>query len=211
MFRGRWSRQPYGRNILTITGIATVEVTAEADGYKRSFGESEAVVKLHGFAHKPSVAEIIITGEADGIKTSEHLYFISEPKLEIQEYSATHVTVRSPTAEHTSNLPEIIDERRVDRLVEIDSGDAQTCEAIADELLDRWGRNQITVTGSIPLTVTLRFKEKLQIIIPGGGLDQELILQRKQHSLADFTTQVVCGDVSLSDDELLTRLLEQLT
>jgi len=197
---------------MILTGIATVSVTSTGQGVKHAFGSAEATVTIYatGINQKAeAVVEISETGQ--GAKTSEHLYFIEEPQIQIQEYAATHVTVKSPDASYTASLPDIVDERRVDRLVEIDAGDEEVCQEIAEELLSRWGREQVTIYGSVPFTVVLTFKQKVRIVIPSAGMDEELILQRKEHVLETYITNITCGDIMLSDDELLARLLENVS
>ena len=202
---------PFRRKQMILTGIATVTVTPTGQGKKHGYGSAEATVTIYATATPKAQAVIRVSETGQGTKTSEHLYFIEEPQIVIQEYAATHVTVKSPTASYMASLEEIADERRVDRLVEIDSGDEEVCQEIAEELLTRWGREQVTISGAVPFTVVLNFKQKVRIIIPSAGIDEELVLQRKEHILNNYITNITCGDIMLSDDELLARLLEKVS
>jgi len=182
---------PFRRKQMILTGIATVSVTSTGQGVKHAFGSAEATVTIYATANQKAEAVVEISETGQGAKTSEHLYFIEEPQIQIQEYAATHVTVKSPDASYTASLPDIVDERRVDRLVEIDAGDEEVCQEIAEEYFLR-------------LCI-------VRIVIPSAGMDEELILQRKEHVLETYITNITCGDIMLSDDELLARLLENVS
>ena len=138
------------------------------------------------------------------------LYFIETPSVDTRGPQATHVTVKSPTNEHTANLEGITDDKKIERLVEIDGGDASACEVVANELLDRWGREQVSVSGQVNLTVVLDFKEKVKIVVPEAGIDGEYTLQKKAHDVTGMTTRITCGDIILSDNELLARILDEV-
>lgn len=138
-------------------------------------------------------------------------YFISEPEINRKGPKANSVTVRSPSAEYTAFVdPAPSNEELIERMVEIDEGDATTCQIIAEALVDRWSGEQKNVTGNINLTVTLKFKEKIRVINNSIGLDEEMILQKKEHDVTGGITTITCGDIILSDDELLARILDDL-
>lgn len=141
---------------------------------------------------------------------AENLYFVEEPRIETQGIMATHVTVKSETAEYTASLANIPDENKIEQLVPIEEGSQAICQAVAEELLARWGREQLSINGPIDLTVKLRFKEKVRVVIPAAGIDGLFIVQKKVHNLANFTTEVTCGDIILSNNELLARIMEKL-
>ena len=136
-------------------------------------------------------------------------FFIKEPKVIRDPPIATHVIVRSPTNEATANTtPEVEAEVMVERLVNIPEGDETACQVVADELILKWGREQVSIVGIVDLIVTLLFKQKVYINIPQSRVDGIYILQRKEHSITSSTTSVVFGDIILSDEELIARILE---
>lgn len=137
------------------------------------------------------------------------LHFIERPKVEKQDPLATHITVVSPEAEYTASK-NVSTENKIERLVKIDAGDQSVCQSIADAMLDRWGEVQLAVTGKILLTAGLDFTEKVKIVIPDAGIDDYFILQSKEHDIVSFTTRVVAGDILLSEQELLARILSDL-
>lgn len=137
--------------------------------------------------------------------------FLKPPKVTTRMAFATHVIVNSPTNTGTANItPEPAAAARIYRLINIDSGDAALCSAVAAELITRWGKDQVSVKGDIPLDVQLLFMTKVQIIVPEAALNSALILQRKEHDILNSKTNIVCGDIILSDDELLARILDEL-
>ncbi len=176
--------------------FAVIEIDSVGAGEEADFGGS--------------VAEIIIVSVGGGEHAGEDLYFIDEPQIKTQGVIATHVTVRSPTAEYTAEIPATPAENTIERLVEIKEGNADTCQAVAEGLLERWGRQQTSITGRVPLVVTLRFRQLVNIIIPVAEIDGTYILQRKEHDLSSFESRVTVGDIILSDDELLARILEEV-
>ena len=135
--------------------------------------------------------------------------FIKEPKVKKQGLIATHVIVRSPTNEATANItPEPGIATKIERLIKIPEGDETACQEVADELVAKWGREQISVSGPVDLTVTLLFRQKVLVIVDKANIDTNMILQKKVHNILDASTTVVCGDIILSDDELIARILE---
>ena len=139
------------------------------------------------------------------------LNFLAEPQATVRAPIATHITVKSPTNSYTAIIsPTPTEATKIERIVNIDTGNATVCQAIAEELIGRWGRQQVSVSGVIPLDVRLKFKEKLHIKIPQAGIDEPLTLQRKQHDVFAGTTSIVCGDIILDDNELIARMLQDL-
>ncbi len=216
MIIGPYSRQPYGRGITSVF-FASVTIRATGAGEKRAFSFSKAAVVITATgagvivnatgASKAAVEVIALTG---GQRLTEDLYFIEEPQIKTQGVIATHVTVRSPTAEYTAEVPATPAENTIERVIEIKEGNADTCEAVAEGLLERWGREQLSITGRVPLVVTLRFKEFVKVFIPVSDIDGDYILQRKEHDLSNFETRITVGDIILSDDELMARIMEEL-
>lgn len=199
-----------------------------------------------------SYAVVRVSATGGGEKIIEGLYFIDEPLISIQGILATHVTVKSPTHNYTASLLGIADEERIDRFVNIDEGDSAVCQEIAETLLAKWGREQLSVSGKLPLNLSLNFKEEVRTILyytllwiidteislsetfslseewetwePAGDWflsdllgaadtgkpDEQLVLQRKSHTLTDYATGVNLGDTQLDDNELVARILEKL-
>ena len=143
------------------------------------------------------------------------LYFIDEPSIQTQGPQATHVTVRiknsSPVVEYTSHTtPEVNADKKVERLVEIDSGDASVCQTVSEQLVARWGREQVSISGDINLVVSLSFKEKVRVVDAQTGIDGDYVLQEKEHDINNMKTNVKLGDIILNDSELLARILDKL-
>lgn len=136
-------------------------------------------------------------------------YFIQEPNIKTQGPQANTVTVASPTASYTADNAPTSDEV-VHRYIEIDEGDASVCQTVAEKLLSRWSSEQMSISGQINLNVRLKFKEKLHIINDDINLDEVLVLQKKSHDVTGRTTNVTAGDIILDDNELLTRILDEL-
>lgn len=159
-----------------------------------------------------SIETDIISGEAlfsssGNITAIGHvlstLNFLAEPSVTVRAPVATHVTVKSPTNSYTADTSEAT---KIERIVQIVTGDEAVCQSIAEELIVRWGRQQVSVSGVIPLDVRLKFKEKIHIKIPQAGIDEPLTLQRKEHDIIGETTSIVCGDIILDDSELIARI-----
>ena len=138
------------------------------------------------------------------------LYFLEAPNVQIRGPQATHITVQSPTNEYTASLGGITDDKKIERLVEIDEGNAGNCQVVAEQLLARWGREQVSVSGAVNLAVTLSFREEVKIIIPEANINQGMVLQKKEHDVTGARTIVTCGDIILGDTELLARILDEL-
>lgn len=149
------------------------------------------------------------------IFVSHQLFFKEPPEVTIQAPRATHVTVRvrGTTTEFTAVVtPPPPLESRIERLIMIDSGDQATCQAVAERLLEKWGRPQVSIKGTIPLTLVLRPRQKVRIVIPEVGLNEDLVLQRRQHVIEGVQayTQITVGDIQLSESELVARIIDDL-
>lgn len=200
------------------TFAATVEVSAYAD-YSLLETEISCILTgsgiLSGNAVLISDTEMIsatLTGSgvlSGNVVIGPVQLFIREPRVKKQGLIATHVIVKSPTNEASAHItPEPGIATKIERMVKILEGDATACQEVADELIAKWGREQISVTGPIDLTVTLLFKQKVLTVVEKANVNSNLILQRKEHNILDSSTTVVLGDIILSDDELIARILE---
>lgn len=177
---------------------STIGISADGAGYQALYGGSESAVhiKAVGAGYAPNV-----------------LRFLQEPVVSIQNPVATHVIVTSPTNTYTAYVtPEPAAADRIERAVTISEGNATVCQAVAEALIARWGVEQITVTGRIPLTLILDFKEYVYISIPFAGIAQEMQLQSKIHTISssDTYTTVTLGSVYVGDNELIARILEEM-
>lgn len=177
---------------------STVGISADGAGYQALYGGSESAVhiKAVGAGYAPNV-----------------LRFLQEPVVSIQNPVATHVIVTSPTNTYTAYVtPEPAATDRIERAVTISEGNATVCQAVAEALIARWGVEQITVTGRIPLTLILDFKEYVYISIPFAGISREMQLQSKVHTIgsSDAYTTVTLGSVYVGDNELIARILEEM-
>lgn len=177
---------------------STIRISADGAGYQALYGGSESAVhiKAVGAGYSPNV-----------------LRFLQEPVVSIQNPVATHVIVTSPTSTYTAHItPEPAAADRIERAVTISEGNATVCQAVAEALIARWGVEQITVTGRIPLTLILDFKEYVYISIPFAGISREMQLQSKVHTISssDAYTTVTLGSVYVGDNELIARILEEM-
>ncbi len=139
------------------------------------------------------------------------LRFISEPVVQRQQPSANTVTVISPQAQYTAQQPGLSTDEVIERTVEIEEGFTNVCRRIAERLLERWGREQISVTGDVMLIQELQFKEKVHVDIPEASIKQDMILQKQTHDILDYRTTIVLGDIILNDNELLSRIIDELS
>lgn len=138
------------------------------------------------------------------------LYFIDIPQVNIQSPTANVVTVFSPTAEYTAAIPGISEDEKVERIVEIEEGNGQVCRIIANELLKRWSKEQKSITGPVQLCLGLEFQQKVRVINKEAMLDEYMPVQKLEHDIINQITRVTAGDLILSDEELLARILEKL-
>jgi len=191
---------------LLVSIYATYESTQEITATLTGTGT------LSGRVYQPIFITAILTGEGDlsGETIVDPVQlFIKEPKVTKRGLIATHVIVKSPTNEATAHTtPEPGIATKIERLVKILEGNESVCQEVADELIAKWGKEQISVTGPVDLTVTLLFKQKVLVVIEKANIDTNMILQRKSHNILESSTTVVCGDIILSDDELIARILE---
>jgi hypothetical protein len=141
------------------------------------------------------------------------LRFLEAPTVDITNPIATHVIVTSPTNTYTAHTtPEAAAADMIERAVTIAEGNATVCQAVAEALIARWGVEQISVTGKIPLMLTLDFKEYVHITIPYANIDTDMQLQRKIHTILsnDTYTTITLGNISVDANELIARILDEL-
>ena len=222
MFRGRWSRQPYSRGGGKILAIATIHLRPFVGRViQNEFADGGiAVVDIDALVGHGIVIDYIVDGGFAAIdlvsigeqsqKLTEDLYFIDEPVITIQRPLATHITVRSKTHEATAELSGVLPENTIEKLIEINEGNEDVCQTVADRLLEKYGREQRSVSGVVDLVVTTKFKEQMRIVVPVANIDEFMTLQKKEHDLASSTTRVTFGDAIPSQDEILSRILEEL-
>ena len=206
---------------LTIT-IADNANYNNADVYDTEFVESGTTVEIeHAITSTGTYYIKMVVEDKEGVTdTTEYtitaiqtVYFLEKPSIKTQSPKANKVTVRvkdsDPVIEATASTSPNADEV-IERLIIIDDGDSTLCQNIADELLNRWSVEQKSITGKINLTVTLKFGKKVKIIAPDEGINENMVLQKKEHDATGRTTTITCGDIILSDDELLARILDDL-
>lgn len=210
----------YGEEILPPTGGSEVDVdiTAEGSGIKKteSGSETDTDITADGGAGEKiaystsSYGSVSITAEGGGRPL--HLsYFLNEPKVTVQGKIATHVLVKSPTNSYTAiESPAPSSANEIWRYVEIAEGDSTVCQTVAEALLEKWGKELVSVEGDIKMNLSLPAKRKIHITIPYAGIDREMVLQSKTHNRADDVTHIVLGDIILSDDELIARIIDEL-
>jgi hypothetical protein len=216
--RAGGGRLPYGRaggkvkNIARLklqpfTG-ATVQNKTAAGGYAEiavePFGTGSIVVQV-GVSGYAGIS--MVPFGSDGKKLTEDLYFIDEPTIQTQAILATHLYITSPTHQVIVNLPGIADENRIEKKVDISAGNAETCQAIGEQLLEKWGRTQRSVSGEVDLVVTTKFKQKMRVWVPSANIDEFMPLQKKEHNIVDERTRLTLGDIILNESEYLARVL----
>lgn len=143
------------------------------------------------------------------------LYFLEEPTVKTQAPLCNKITVRvkdsDPVVEASAETdPAPSSDELIERLVYIDDGDSSVCQAVADELLDKWSQEQKSISGYVNLVVMTKFKEKINIKYPQANIDEEMVLQSKEHNIKKQKTKITCGDILLDDNELLARILDEI-
>lgn len=228
----KFNRQPYNRGVNQIGQAREVKSRLHItiadnpdydnpDNYITDFvNQDEPVTIEHAFDERGTYyIEMYAENELGDVSETKEItldviilkYFLQNPQVKTQAPQANSVTVRSPAAEYTATTdPEPSNDELIERLVEIDEGDSSTCQAIAEELINKWGEEQRSVSGEINLTVNLDFKQKVQIVAPDNGIDEEMVVQKKKHDIANQKTMITCGDIILDDNELLTRILDDM-
>ncbi|MGM0437498.1 MAG: hypothetical protein ACQEQD_04435 [Bacillota bacterium] len=140
----------------------------------------------------------------------QSLYFIETPSVDTSSPKATHIIVQSDTSEATASLSGTEEDEKVERLIEIEEGDESTCQKVADELLDRWGRKQTTISGDVNLTITFDFEEKAKVIIEEADIESSYVVQNIRHDVLQKRTTIEIGDSRLDDNEILARILDDM-
>jgi len=139
------------------------------------------------------------------------LRFIEPPTVRREYPKANRVIVKSPDAEYTASVSDISEDQMIERIVEIDAGGAGVCKEAAERLLERWSRINVSIEGDVRLAVGLSFKERVKVWIEDSQLTGQFYpLQSVEHDVVAQKTRVVCGDIILSDEELLARILDDL-
>ena len=214
----------YGRDSkLTLLVADNAELT-DPQTYTSVFFESGDSKTLNvGFGRRGTNYLSLTAEDSEGLQTVvtftldvlQSIYFINEPSITLQGPQATHVTVRvkdsNPVVQYIAHTtPEVDANKKVERMIEIDSGDAAVCQTVAEQLIARWGREQVSISGEINLIVSLSFKEKIHVIDTYNGIDGDYVLQQKEHDVNNMITRITLGDIILNDSELLARILDKL-
>lgn len=221
-FGGR-VKSPYGRAVqLTIEIAGDADFTSPTTYALPAVESGEVAIVDHAVTEGGTWYIRMTATDTESLQTvlvysffaGQFLLFVEAPRVETQGPSATHVTVRvkGTTTEYTAVAnPAPPPEKITERLIEIESGTVAQCQEVAERLLERWGREQRSVSGTVDLIVTLKYQQKVRVKHPPAGIDEEMILQKKEHDvLGSQTTHVTLGDIILSDDELLARVLDEL-
>lgn len=138
-------------------------------------------------------------------------YFLEIPNVTEKPPVANRVIVESPDASYTAEVEDISEDKIIEKRVEIDEGDVGVCETVAKELLDYWKDRKISISGPIRLVQNLDFQRKIRVKNAEAEIDDNLILQKQEHDVISQRTTISCGDIILSDDELLARILDDIT
>lgn len=222
-FGGRL-KSPYGRDIqLTILISANASFTDPTTYTLPAVESGELAVIEHGLQEGGTWYVRLTATDTEEFQTvlaysffaGEYKQFINLPSIQQEPQQATHVTVRvrDSATEYTAVVdPAPPPDRKVEWLFYIQSGTVATCQAVAEAYLAKLGRPQVKVSGRIPLAVTLWLRRKIRVVIPPAGIDEEMILRKKTHKIdkSDKATYVDLGDIMVSDDELITRILERV-
>jgi hypothetical protein len=192
--------EPFGTGSI----VVQVGVSGYAELAIEPFGVGSRVIDVvpGGYGH----LSIEPFGE-DSRKLTEDLYFIDEPTIQTQAILATHLYITSPTHQVIVSLPGIADENRIEKKVDIGAGNAETCQAIGEQLLEKWGRTQRSLSGEVDLVVTTKFKQKMRVWVPSANIDEFMPLQKKEHNIVDERTRLTLGDIILNESEYLARVL----
>lgn len=158
----------------------------------------------------PEEGVIITLGDLERDPGSTVLHFLEMPRVNIEPPSANVVSVISHTASFTAKTGKLSEDEVIERLVEIKEGDYNVCRIVAEELLSRWSSEQKSVTGIIELFQGLDFLKKVRINIPEALIDEDMKVQSLAHDVINQTTTITVGDIILSDEELLARILDKL-
>jgi hypothetical protein len=217
--RAGGGRLPYGRAGGKVKNIARLKLqpfTGATVQNKTAAGGYAEIAVVEPFGTGSIVVQVGVSGYAgismvpfgsDGKKLTEDLYFIDEPTIQTQAILATHLYITSPTHQVIVNLPGIADENRIEKKVDISAGNAETCQAIGEQLLEKWGRTQRSVSGEVDLVVTTKFKQKMRVWVPSANIDEFMPLQKKEHNIVDERTRLTLGDIILNESEYLARVL----
>lgn len=216
-------KSPYGRSVhLTIEIASDAEFTSPTTYTLPAVESGEQATIDHAITEGGTWYIRMTATDTEGLQTvlvysffaGQFLQFIDAPDVQTQGPQATHITVRvkGTTTEHTAVItPAPPPDKIIERLIEIESGTVTQCQEVAERLLERWGREQRSISGVVDLIVTLKYQQKVRVKHPQAGIDEELILQKKEHDvLGSQTTHITLGDIILSDDELLARILDEL-
>lgn len=201
---------------------ADVDITAEGSGTKKTESGSEVDVDITaegGAGEKiaystSSYGSVSVTAEGGG-RGIVIYQFISDPTVKLQQPVATHVKVVSP--DYTTGYTAVISpapsaDKAKYRFVEIPEGDSTVCQQVAESLLAKWSVERKNVVGKISLNFALKFEEYVYVVIPQAGIDEELIIQKLVHNISNMTTTMTLGDdVLLNDDELIARIIDELS
>jgi hypothetical protein len=221
-FGGRL-KSPYGRDIqLTIEIAPNPDFTNPVIYTLPPVESGEEAIIQHAIQEGGTWYVRMTATDTENLQTvlaysffaGQFIQFIDMPTIQLEPQQATHVTVkvRGTSTEYTAVVdPVPPPDKAVERLFYIQAGDQSTCQKVAEAFLAKLGRPQVRVSGVIPLTVTLKFGQKVKVVIPEAGINEEMVLQRKEHRIneREAATYVVLGDIIVSDNELLARILER--
>lgn len=148
--------------------------------------------------------------EHDTGATLETIRFTSAPSIKNRGVKANSVKVTSPSAEYTAQIDGISEDNKIEKIVSIEEGGTDVCKQVAKALLKEWGKKKLSIKGPIRLNQGLEFDKKVYLVVPEGEVDGEYMIQKQEHDLTQYKTVVTAGDVILSDNELLARILDKI-
>lgn len=217
----------YGLDVELQIEIADNDSYTDSEIFNINYVSSGERAEIEHAVTAPGVYYVkMIATDTEGIEseileysfsTTQSIYYIEDPSVTLKSPQATEITVSSATNSVTVDTtdlgwPAVSADKKIQKRIEIDEDiDAAGCQEIGETLLGKWGKESKTVVGVVDLTVTTTFKNKIRIINVEAGIDEEMILQRKEHNITESKTTLVCGDIVISDNELLSRLLEELS
>jgi hypothetical protein len=135
------------------------------------------------------------------------IYFIETPKVKEKINNANHIIVKSPVAEYELKPQSISADKYITRVVEISDGDISVCRGVAERLFNYWNKEIKSIQGKVILRMDTNFKKKIGVIIPEVNIDEVLVLRKVEHDIIQQKTTIKAGDLILSDNEILARIL----
>ncbi len=171
-------------------------IEASATGVTRQYPLYVAVTQVYGYTDDGyRISPPLNVGDAEDVVSTDITWTSTEP-------GGTDITIETALSDGIA-LPSTWQEAT--------SGSAIPGISAGDDLQGKylWVRQKAetqdnTITPALhSLTVTITYNKTIY-----DG--EEMILQKKEHDVTGQRTRITCGDIILSDSELLARILDEL-